>query len=412
MSEQQSSRRADLAALRIDRGEESGAAGGRRLWVWLAAGGLLIVVVLAAGFVLRRPPEVTVAVVKAPPESGRLAVLNASGYVTPRLRATVAAKVTGRVVEVLVEEGMEVSAGQVLARLDDTDARRRLTAAEADRKVSEAALEDLEVQLANARRELERARALQEEGFGSVQALDAASTAAESLAARLQLARERVGLAAAQEAVLRQDLENYVIRSPFSGIAVSKDAQPGEMVSPVSAGGGFTRTGISTIVDMSSLEIEVDVNEAYIARVAPGQRVEAVLDAYPDWRMPARVRTVIPTADRQRATVKVRISFNALDPRILPDMGVKVAFLEAASSEDEGPPVRGVVPQAALRTDGQRQVVFVLEDGIVRRRAVTVGRMRGGEAEIVAGLSAGEQVITAGPAGLQDGARVRVAGSR
>lgn len=412
MSEQQSSRRADLAALRIDRGEESGGAGGRRLWVWLAAGGLLIVVVLATGFVLRRAPEVAVAAVKAPPESGRLAVLNASGYVTPRLRATVAAKVTGRVVEVLVEEGMDVSAGQVLARLDDTDARRRLTAAEADRKVSEAALEDLEVQLANARRELERARALQEEGFGSVQALDAASTAAESLAARLQLARERVGLAAAQEAVLRQDLENYVIRAPFSGIAVSKDAQPGEMVSPVSAGGGFTRTGISTIVDMSSLEIEVDVNEAYIARVAPGQRVEAVLDAYPDWRMPARVRTVIPTADRQRATVKVRISFEKLDARILPDMGVKVAFLEAASSGDEGPPVRGLVPQAALRTDGERQVVFVLEDGIARRRAVNVGRARGGEAEIVAGLSAGEQVITAGPEGLQDGTRVRVAGSR
>jgi len=211
------------------------------------------------------------------------------------------------------------------------------------------------------------------------------------------------------------DVDNTIIRAPFSGVAISKDAQPGEMVSPVSAGGGFTRTGISTIVDMQSLEIEVDVNEAYINRVAAGQSVSAVLDAYPDWEIPARVITMVPTADRQKATVLVRIGFVELDPRILPDMGVKVTFLredEARAAETDGAAPPGptvLVPRTAVREEAGRNVVFVAaEDDLVERRAVGLGGEDGDRVEVVAGLQAGERVVSPVPDGLADGARIAV----
>jgi RND family efflux transporter MFP subunit len=212
-----------------------------------------------------------------------------------------------------------------------------------------------------------------------------------------------------QVALRQSDLDDTVIRAPFAGVALSKDAQPGEMVSPVSAGGGFTRTGISTIVDMSSLEIEVDVNESFINRVTPGQKVEATLDAYPDWRIPAHVITIVPTADRQRATVLVRIAFEQLDPRILPDMGVKVAFMgapEPASATPARP--RVMAPRAAIRTDQGQAVVFVVVADRVERRAVRVGESKGDQVEIVSGLAAGDRVVVEGPAGLADGSKVIV----
>ncbi len=398
----------DVSALRLPPGARVAEHPARR---WLAGVALVAVLLGAAGvwwWAARRPlqVEVTAAQALGPPGAG--AVLNASGYVTPRLRATVAAKITGRVREVLVDEGMPVQAGQVLARLDDSDAQRRLAAAEAEVAVALATLAELEVRWENARREQARALALLAEGIGTEQAADAAHTLAESLQAQILLARERVRAAEAQVSVLRQDLDNYTIRAPFAGIAVSKDAQPGEMVSPVSAGGSFTRTGIATIVDMSSLEIEVDVNESYIARVAPGQRVEATLDAYPDWRLPASVRTVIPSADRQKATVKVRISFDELDPRILPDMGVKVAFLQAQPAGEGEAATRVSVPRAAVRRDGGSDVVFVLAQGVLTRRAVRIGQDRGGSVEIFGGLSAGELVVTAAAGDLVDGKRARV----
>jgi len=353
-----------------------------------------------------RPPDVAVASVRA--ASGRAAVLlNASGYVTPRVRATVAAKITGRVVEVLVDEGMRVEAGQVLARLDESDVRARLAAAVAERDAAAAAIADLEVNLANADRELGRQVELEKEGVAAVQALDAARTLVESLKARIVLARRQVASAEAAIGIARQDLDNCVVRAPFSGVAVSKDAQVGEMVSPVSAGGSFTRTGIATIVDMTSLEIEVDVSESYIARVQPGQRVEATLDAYPDWKIPASVRTVIPTADRQKATVKVRIAFDALDPRILPDMGVKVAFL-AAQAPGEAPAAEAVIPRAAVRQDSGTPVVWLVRNGRVERRAVTLGAQRADEVEVLAGVTVGDRLVVEGPAGLRDGQQVRV----
>ncbi|HPW56968.1 MAG TPA: efflux RND transporter periplasmic adaptor subunit [Thermoanaerobaculaceae bacterium] len=398
--------RPDLGALRIDESQRGTGGGPRRKrWLWVV---LVLVAVAVGAFVTLggRPPEVKVATARA--AGGRAAaLLNASGYVTPRVRATVAAKITGRVVEVLVDEGMRVEAGQVLARLDESDVRARLAAAVAERDAAEAAIADLEVNLANAERELERQEDLEKDGVSSVQALDAARTLAHSLEARLTLGRRQVASAEAAIGIARQDLANCVVRAPFAGVAVSKDAQVGEMVSPVSAGGGFTRTGISTIVDMTSLEIEVDVNEAYIARVQPGQKVEATLDAYPDWKIPASVRTVIPTADRQKATVKVRISFGALDPRILPDMGVKVAFL-AAEQAGEAPVAAALIPRAAVQQDGGRPVVFRLREGTVERRAVTLGALRADEVEVLAGVAAGDRLVVDGPVGLRDGQRVRV----
>lgn len=398
----------DVGALRIDPAARGSEPASRRGWLLGGAVGLVVLALVTAWVGVRRPLKVVVVAAQPAGPAGAGAILNASGYVTPRLRATVAAKITGRVREVLVDEGMPVEAGQVLARLDDADAQRRLAAAEAEAAVAQAALGDLEVRLDNARREQVRALALLAEGVGTEQVADAARTLTESLEAQIALARQRVGSARAQVEVVRQDLENHTIRAPFAGIAVSKDAQPGEMVSPMSAGGSFTRTGISTIVDMTSLEIEVDVNESYIARVSPGQRVEATLDAYPDWRLPARVRTVIPSADRQKATVKVRISFDQLDPRILPDMGVKVAFLEPRREGEEPAAARALVPRRAVRREGAVEVIYLLVGDVLERRAVRTGRERGDGVEIVGGVTPGELVVTGAEGELKDGVRARV----
>jgi RND family efflux transporter MFP subunit len=237
--------------------------------------------------------------------------------------------------------------------------------------------------------------------------LDTARTTRESLRARIALAHEQVRAAEARIAMAKQDIENTTVRAPFAGIVVSKDAQVGEMVSPISAGGGFTRTGIATIVDMNSLEIEVDVNESYIARVRTGQAVTATLDAYPDWQMPAKVRTVIPTADRQKATVKVRISFVKLDPRILPDMGVKVAFL-AEEKSGEAPRARALIPQASVRQENGVTVVYVVREGRIQRRAVTLGAKQGEDVEVLAGVSQGDQIVVRGPESLREGQAVEI----
>jgi RND family efflux transporter MFP subunit len=393
----------DLSQLKIDPARRERGRRGRRFLIPFLIVDALVVAVILVVLLSRRAPEVETAAVREA-GSAQAAVLNASGYVTPRRRATVSAKVTGKIKDVYIDEGMRVTAGQVLARLDDVDAVAALRATEAEQSVAEAALEDLRVQLANARRILERNTDLRARGLVSQESLDNAETAAASYEAQLALAGERIKAAERSVGIARQNVDNCVVRAPFAGVVVSKDAQPGEMVSPISAGGGYTRTGIATIVDMASLEVEVDVNESYIARVAPGQKVEAVLDAYPDWRIPAKVRTVIPTADRQKATVKVRISFDALDPRILPDMGVKVSFLEETA--DTAAAAAVLVPREAVRSDGNRSYAFVVKDGRVERRAVSMGRERGSDVEIVAGLRRGELVVVRSAREIRDGARV------
>jgi HlyD family secretion protein len=399
----------DLSGLRIDEEVRNSRRGRRGLRAGLIMAIAILTVVIVALVLRRRTPVVEVAAARPAGEGGRATLLNASGYVTPRRRATIAAKITARVLDVLVDEGMEVAEGQVLARLDASDAQRRLLAAQTTRDATAALIANLQVNLAKSERELRRQQELEKAGFAAVQDRETAQAVVDSLRAQIAAAREQVRAMEAQIGVARQDVENCTVRAPFAGIVVSKDAQVGEMVSPISAGGGFTRTGIATVVDMASLEIEVDVNESYIARVKPDQRVEAVLDAYPDWRIPSKVRTVIPTADRQKATVKVRISFDKLDPRILPDMGVKVAFLADATAGGVQTAVpRALVPQSAVREDAGKKVVFVVRGGRLERRAVSVGETRGGDLEIMAGINAGDAVLIAGPENLSDGQRVKV----
>ncbi len=317
--------------------------------------------------------EVETALVReAAGASGGASVLDASGYVVARRQATVASKITGRLTEVAIEEGMSVTEGQILARLDDANAVRALELAAARLAAAKSALTETEVRLHEADLKLRRVRELGRTGVESQQALDEAVAAHDSLAARLNAAHADVEVAEREAAVRRQDLEDTLIRAPFDGVAVSKDAQPGEIVSPVSAGGGFTRTGVTTIVDMRSLEIEVDVNESFIQRVRPEQQVIATLDAYPDWKIPARVITTVPAADRQKATVKVRIAFDQLgDPRILSDMGVKVAFqAEAPAAAARS---RLLVAKRALQKSGDASVVYVLRDD-TRRAPRRLGR--------------------------------------
>jgi RND family efflux transporter MFP subunit len=411
--------KADLSSLRISDTKRTNSRSKR--WVWI----VLVVIVLGlaggAAFAFRnRKVEVEVATASKP-VTGPAGVLNASGYVTPRRRATIAAKITGRVTGVYFDEGTRVTEGQLLATLDDSDARRALDSAKADRDSSQAAILDYQVQLKNAEIEFHRTQQLVKEGVSTQQALDSAVMTADSLRAKIVLAKEQVAATEARIREAQQSVDNCTIRAPFAGIVVSKDAQVGEMVSPVSAGGGFTRTGIATIVDLHSNEFEVDVSEAYIARVFDGQAVNAILDAYPDWTIPAKVRTVIPTADRQKATVKVRISITepdhkrlfdpARDPRILPDMGVKVTFLEnepKPGSKQEKSAAVAMVPKKAVRQDNASKYVFVLHGDTVERRAVTVGESRGSDVEILAGLQPSATVVVAGPDSLRDGQSVQI----
>jgi RND family efflux transporter MFP subunit len=398
----------DLGSLRIHDGQR----GDRKFGKYLGLAALIlaiIAVISAAAFALRnQKTQVEVATVQQP-STGPAGVLNASGYVTPRRRATIAAKITGRVTGVFFDEGTVLHQGQLLATLDDSDSRRILETARAERDSAQAAIADFQVQLRNSEIALRRAEALQNAGVQSQEALDNATTSADSLRAKINLAKQQVKASEARTSEAQQAVDNCTIRAPFSGIAVSKDAQVGEMVSPISAGGGFTRTGIATVVDMKSLEIEVDVNESYIARVSPHMRVEAILDAYPDSKFEGIVRTVIPTADRQKATVKVRISFARLDPRILPDMGVKVIFLEdQPARKSDAAPVAALAPSGALHDDNGTKIVFLVKNDHLERRAVSAGAARGGNTEILAGLLAGDSVVVKGPDNLHDGQEVEI----
>ena len=385
------------------------AAAGGGAWYWLNR---------------ERPVEVEVASVSERAAGTQASVLNASGYVTARRRATVSSKVTGKVIEVNVEEGMAVRQGQVLARLDDSTLQAALRLYRAQLEAAKRQIPESEVRLEQARVMLRRQEQLRKEGLNTPNDIDNAKAEVDSIVARIASAQEQVHVAESQISMQQTALDDMVIRAPFSGVAITKDAQAGEMVSPVSAGGGFTRTGISTIVDMNSLEIEVDVNESYINRVRTGQPVTAVLDAYPDWQIPANVITLVPTADRQKATVLVRIGFQPfdklraassgverqkLDPRILPDMGVKVTFLREAGASD-APVAQGVtlVPQAAVKTENGATHVFVVLNNTVERRAIKTGGTDGDRLEVVAGLKGGDRVVIAPPPELREGTLIVV----
>ena len=379
--------------------------------LWIAIGAAALVVAGALFWFLNRdkPIEVTVATASAMPATGAgTSVLDATGYVTARRQATVSAKITGKVQEVRIEEGQRVEAGDILATLDDSEARVDLQLRRAQVAAARAQLAEAEAGSANAGREYKRQQEVAALKLTSASALDAARTEAEASRARTSSQASAVRVAQEAQQAAQVQLDNTIVRAPFTGVVTVKAAQPGEMISPISAGGGSIRTGIGTIVDMDSLEIQVDVSEAYINRVKPDQKVEAVLNAYPEWRIPASVIAIVPTADRSKATVKVRIALGVKDVRIVPEMGVRVAFLEANPSAGSAPPPRGsLVPAAAIRQDDGKDVVFLVRDGRAERRAVTLGGTLGDDRQVQAGVSAGDAVIVEAPPTLKDGDAVQ-----
>ncbi|MDH3612457.1 MAG: efflux RND transporter periplasmic adaptor subunit [Gammaproteobacteria bacterium] len=398
-----------IEALKIDRVAATANSAGR---LWLLVPAAIIVLFVAWWFVLRPSAGsvlVEIDTARRPPSvAAASSVLDASGYVVARREATVSSKLTGKVEEILVEEGMRVEKDQVVARLDDATQQAQLALANAQVVAARAALAEIEAQLRAARLERDRLRDLAKRQLTSASSLDTAEADYDSLAARLETGRENVKVSQSSRALAQDALDNMTIRAPFGGMVVSKNAQPGEMISPVSAGGGFTRTGICTIVDMDSLEIEVDVNEAYIQRVAAGQQVSATLDAYPSWQIPAEVIAIVPTADRQKATVRVRIGFLERDERVLRDMGARVAFLGADTPAEPRQEIQGVmIVQEALQNDADGDFVWRVKNGLVERRGVTLGGSRDRDRVLITnGLAAGDTVVRSSEAALSAGQKV------
>lgn len=395
-----------LEELRIDRSELEPNGVGNRV-IWLLAAVFLVVGMGVLWWIRQWPVEVRTEPARCEAaQTGPRTVLNASGYVVARREATVSSKMTGRVVDVFIEEGMRVAEDQVLARLDDVNLQMQLELAKAQEAAARGGLVETQVRLEEAERERTRILRLAQDGVSSEAEVDRVEAEVKSLGARLDRQALEVTVANRRVQVLMQELEDTIIRAPFAGVVVAKNAQPGEMISPISAGGGFTRTGIGTIVDMDSLEVEVDVNESYLNRVEIGQAVQARLDAYPAWPIPCRVLAIIPTADRQKATIRVRVAFEELDPRILPQMGVRVAFLEP--DFDEKPEAFGVViSREALHREDDQFWVWVVHDGILERREVTVRTPEASPVVVESGLEEGELVVVDGPADPKPGRRVR-----
>ena len=397
-----------LKELRIDR--RPGAAKRRRRWPWVV-GGLVLAIVAAAMLMGGRPVEVETAVARSAAEGGPASVLDASGYVTARRIATVSSKITGKVKDVLIEEGQKVDEGQVLATLDpaDADAQRALAASQLG--AAQSNLAEAKAQLLLAERTLARQRELAARKLVAAQSVDTAQAERDSRAARLASLNRSVAVARDQLSIAALGSENTVIRAPFSGVIVTKAAQPGEMISPISGGGGSIRTGIGTLVDMDSLEVEVEVGEQFIGRVQPKMPIEATLNAYQEWKIPGEVIAIIPTADRSKATVKVRVALNVKDPRIVPDMGVKVSFLEAGKPAGAQPKNQGVrAPNAAISNrDGKDYAFVVTEEDTVEQRELRLGREMGDDRQVLQGLSAGESVVVDPPAELKEGMKVKMA---
>ncbi|HET7558166.1 MAG TPA: efflux RND transporter periplasmic adaptor subunit [Rhodanobacteraceae bacterium] len=399
-----------LKQLRIGRDQREDESGRPPRWPWIA--GAIVLLLIAAGvafYALRGSAvEVQAATAVAPAaDSDAGAVLQATGYVVARREATVSAQITGTLTEVLVEEGEHVKKGQILARLDDSGYRAALDAAKAQYAAAQAQVGQARAQLEQAQHDAKRLESVAARGLVSKQQAEQARTQAVTAQATLLAARKDAQAAAAQVASAQVNFDYCVVRAPFDGVITDKAAQVGEIVSPFSAGGGFTRTGVATIVDMDSLEVDVDVNEAYIGRVQPDMPVEAILDAYPDWRIPAHVIAIIPSADRSKATVKVRIAFDQKDPRIIPEMGVRVSFLEKRAANAK--PIAGVlVPKSAIVQRDGHDVVFVIEGDHAKQTPVATGADFNDLKQVTSGLSAGAQVVSAPTAQLADGSKVKV----
>ena len=391
-------KKALLGQLRIDRSQQPAPSSRPLKWF------VLLALAAGLGFVawfFRLPGGegaslVSTAIAQAAASTdAQFSVLDATGYVVARRQATVSSKATGKVVEVLIEEGVQVADGQLLARLDDSVPRKELRLVESQLEAARRTLLEAEVALEQAQLDLARSEGLAEDALVSQAELDRNRLAVKAAAARLQRLRQDAVVAERALAVQRQLLDDMEIRAPFAGVVIAKAAQPGEMISPVSAGGGFTRTGICTIVDMDSLEVEVDVNEAYINRVHPEQPVRVILNAYPEDAYAAEVIATIPAADRSKATVRVRIGLLERDERVLPDMGVRVAFLNTAETPREPRSPPGVfVPSAAVVEEGGEAYVLVVANEKVRRQPIRIGRTEQGRVQVRSGLRPGERVVT------------------
>lgn len=397
-----------LSQLRINRDANST---GRPVWPWIAGG--VIVFLLGIGayqlFSDSAPQPVKIQMARmATVDSSSASVLDATGYVVARRQATVSSKVTGRVLEVLIEEGMSVEKNQIVARLDDVNARKSFDVTKAELDAAKAQANEVRARLVEAKLNYERNNSLLQKQLVSQASFDLIKANYDSMRAQLNNREEIVTVNEKLLAQQKQNLDDFVLRAPFAGVVIAKTSQPGEMISPISAGSGFTRTGICTLVDMTSLEIEVDVNESYIQRVHPGQLAEAILEAYPEWKIPAKVAAIIPTADRQKATVKVRVAFQNLDPRILPDMGVKVSFLNPEPVEKQKPkePLGIRVPTTAVRSVDENKYVFVVKDGVAQQRKVKLNASYGNDVYISEGLSAGEDFVVEVTPQLKNGSKV------
>jgi RND family efflux transporter MFP subunit len=406
-----------LSQLQIDRQGE-GPRGSDRPFPWLAVlGGIVALVAVATliWFLVVRPdhPAVHVAGAKpvtSGPSTGGGSLLDASGYVVARRAATVSSKVTGKVAEVLIEEGQHVSEGQVMARLDDSNARAALVQSEAQVAAAQSNLDLAKLAFDQAGPKTARQQKLAASGFASDTAVEDARNVLDSARVGVAVAQRQVAVALASRDFAKRNLDDTVIRAPFAGVVTVKAAQPGEMVSPVSAGGGFTRTGIGTIVDMDSLEVQVDVAESFINRVRQGMPATVKLNAYPDWEIPAEVIAVIPTADRSKATISVRVGLKAKDARLAPEMGARVSFLAPKEAAAAGPAPRSViVPADAVITDGpDKGVVFVVSDGRLERRAVRLGPAEKDGQVLQAGVRPGETLAVGELGKLKDGQQVRI----
>ncbi len=410
-----------LKELRIDRNAVADTPPSRRgLWLGLLAAAVITGLGVGAWALFAGDDSVEVSTATAAPiaatSSGAASVLDATGYVVPRRIATVSAKVTGKVREIMIEEGMRVEAGQIMATLDPIDADSSRALAQSQLEASRSQVGSVSAQLKEAEANASRLGQLVGQKLVSRQQYEQAVAARDSLRAQLVTAERNAQVSSDSLRIADNGVDNTVVRAPFAGIVIAKSAQPGEIISPSAAGGGFTRTGIGTIVDMDSLEIEVDVNEAYIGKVQPKMPVEATLNAYPDWKIPAEVIAIIPTADRSKATVKVRIALLQRDGRIVPDMGVRVSFLDkkTAAGAAAGPvapkPVGVLVPNDAITqrpVDGKdSDIVFVVTDGKAVITPVQTGEVRGGQRVVLSGLVPGDTVVSAPPASLQDGVEV------
>ena len=403
-----------LKSLKIDRSAPPPPSSRKGLWIALAVIAALLVLAVSGWLVFGRDKGIEVRTTEVVAigngGSASASVLDATGYVVARRMATVSAKVTGKVREILIEEGQRVEDGQVIATLDPIDAEQQRTLSASQLQAARSQAVGVQAQLKEAEANVVRLGALVGQKLVARAQYEQAIAQRDALRAQLTTAQRNAEVAADGLRISAQGVDNTIVRAPFAGVVIAKAAQPGEIVSPFSAGGGYTRTGIGTIVDMDSLEVEVEVGEAFIGRVKPGMPTETVLNAYQDWKIPGKVIAIIPAADRGKATVKVRVGLDAKgDPRIVPDMGVRVSFLEEAKPAQANVKPGVLVPAAAIVQRDDKDVAFAMHGETVQLRALTLGRSLGDDREVLQGLSGGDTVVLDPPEQLADGSRVRIA---